>query len=77
VYTLGADETITNAANLVSSPTQLAGTYAGTFIFNATAKTLTWETAAITANVPEASTYSLALVGMVLAGVVARRRRAA
>jgi hypothetical protein len=77
VYTLGADETITNAANLVSSPTQVAGTYAGTFIFNATAKTLTWETAAITANVPEASTYSLALVGMVLAGVVARRRRAA
>jgi len=77
VYTLAADETITNAANLVSSPAQLAGTYAGTLRFDIAGKTLTWETAAVVANVPEASTYSLALVGMVLAGVVARRRRAA
>ncbi len=64
----GAD-TITNGANLLNN--------AGTFTFSVANKTLTWETAAIAANVPEASTYSLALVGMVLAGVVARRRRAA
>jgi hypothetical protein len=46
----------------------------GTLRFNAQGGTLTWETP--TAAIPEPSTYALALVGLALAGVAARRRRA-
>nr|WP_315198217.1 PEP-CTERM sorting domain-containing protein [uncultured Aquabacterium sp.] len=54
-----------NSANLLSNR--------GTLVFSAQAGTLTWETPSA---VPEPSTYALALVGLALAGVAARRRRA-
>ncbi|MEY4429928.1 MAG: hypothetical protein RLZZ182_2617 [Pseudomonadota bacterium] len=79
-YTPAAGETITNAANLINSPASPAGSYSGTFAIDWQAKTLTWETAAVQApvpTVPEPETYGLAAVGALLAGVVARRRRAA
>ncbi|MBT9609311.1 MAG: PEP-CTERM sorting domain-containing protein [Aquabacterium sp.] len=44
-----------------------------TLVFNSAAGTLTMSTAAA---IPEPSTYAMALVGLALAGVVARRRRA-
>ncbi len=66
-YTLAAGETLLNGASLLNNT--------GTMTFNVAAKTLTWETAAVTA-VPEASSYALALTGLVLAGMAARRRRA-
>ncbi len=43
-----------------------------TLVFNAAAGTLTMSTPAV----PEPSTYAMALIGLALAGVVARRRRA-
>ena len=45
----------------------------GRVTFNAAAGTLTYTTAAV----PEASTYSMALVGLVVAGIAAARRRRA
>lgn len=47
--------------------------YAGTFSFDATAGTLTYQTAPI----PEPSTYALMAAGMVLVAGLARRRRSA
>ncbi|HET8871803.1 MAG TPA: PEP-CTERM sorting domain-containing protein, partial [Aquabacterium sp.] len=50
---------------------------AGTFTFDKAAGTLTWQTATVvTAPVPEPESYALALVGLVAAGFVARRRSA-
>ena len=72
-YTPAAGEIVTNAADLINSPASPAGSYSGTFEINWQAKTLTWQTAAV----PEPETYGLAAVGALLAGVVARRRRAA
>jgi hypothetical protein len=57
---------ISNSANLLNDR--------GTLVFNSAAGTLTWETPA--AAIPEPSTYALALVGLGLAGIAARRRRA-
>lgn len=54
----------TNSANLLNNR--------GTLVFNSQAATLTWETPAV----PEPSTYAMALVGLALAGVAVRRRRA-
>lgn len=65
-----AGSTIINSANLLNDK--------GTFTFNAAAKTLTWETAAlapVTPSVPEASTYSMGLTALALMGLLARRRR--
>jgi len=62
-YTGDAAE-LTNGGSLLNN--------AGTFTFDVVAKTLTWETAAV----PEPSTYALALMGLVVAGAVARRRAA-
>ena len=45
----------------------------GTLRFNSQAGTLTWETPSA---IPEPSTYGMALIGLALAGVAARRRRA-
>lgn len=66
-YTGDAAE-LTNGGNLLNN--------AGTFYFDIASKTLTWETAAVQAAVPEPSTYALALMGLVVAGAVARRRAA-
>lgn len=57
-------QTADNGANLLNN--------VGTLVFNSQAGTLTWETPAV----PEPSTYAMALVGLALAGVAARRRRA-
>ena len=59
---------LTNGGSLLNN--------AGTFTFDIASKTLTWETAAVQAAVPEPSTYALALMGLVVAGAVARRRAA-
>lgn len=66
-YTGDAAE-LTNGGNLLNN--------AGTFYFNIASKTLTWETAAVQAAIPEPSTYALALMGLVVAGALARRRAA-
>lgn len=73
-YTPAAGEVISNAANLINSPVSPAGSYSGTFEINWQAKTLTWQTAA---PVPEPETYALTAIGALIAGVAARRRRAA
>jgi len=57
--------TAENAAPLLNN--------AGGFRLDFAAKTLTWETAAV----PEPETYALAIAGLVVAGALARRRRAA
>ncbi len=76
---LGAEEQIGSFSGALTNGASLLNN-AGTWTFNTSAKTLTWETAAVapvTPAVPEASSYALALTGLVLAGVAARRRRAA
>ena len=46
----------------------------GTLAMSADGRTLTWDTAAAMAPVPEPESYALALVGLAAAGFVARRR---
>jgi hypothetical protein len=70
---LGVNTRVGSYAGTAGNSTSLLNN-AGTFTFNTEAKTLTWETAT---PVPEASSYALALTGVVLAGMAARRRRAA
>lgn len=48
----------------------------GRVTFNAVAGTMTFTNVVATSNVPEPSTYALALMGLAVAGVAARRRRA-
>ena len=65
-----AGETVINSANLLNNK--------GTFLFDAAAKKMTWETAAlapVTPSVPEASTYAMGLTALGLIGLVSRRRR--
>jgi len=70
-WAVGAQPNGENAANLVREK--------GTFRFDAAANKLSWETPYFTPStpaVPEPSTYALALVGLAVAGIAARRRRA-